>query len=114
MTLDGCDWLASGPGRIPWERRGTLCVEGLVSEGAGRGVLEEGKAIACTEHVRNRTVGRHWVFAFLLGVGCNEYKNFFLKHTINFNVSPTHNLLYNTIISLGYMFRLLSVIIRPY
>jgi hypothetical protein len=81
MALDGCDWLASGPGRIPWERRGTHCVEGWVGEGAGRGILEKGKAIACTVHVRDRTVERHWVFAFLRGVGCNEYKILFLKDT---------------------------------
>ena len=30
----------------------------------------------------------------------------------NLNISQTHHLLYN--ISLGYMFRLFSVIIRPY
>ena len=32
----------------------------------------------------------------------------------NFNINKTHHLLYNIFISLGYMFRLFSVIITPY
>jgi len=44
MALDGCDWLASGSGRIPRETRGTRCIGGWV----GQDVLEKGKAIVCT------------------------------------------------------------------
>jgi hypothetical protein len=55
MALDGYDWLASGSGRIPRERRDTHCVGGWVGQGAGRDVLEKGKAIACT---RTKSYGR--------------------------------------------------------